>query len=66
MRCSNFSRLHLLFIDDCHWMDHVGDLNKEFGIVGVRTPHGLKVEEFYHGLEKFRLARANAENGGAE
>lgn len=43
-----------LFFDDCNWCDHVGDLSKTFGVVGVRTPNGLRMEEFYRGLELFR------------
>jgi hypothetical protein len=46
--------------DDCNWADHVGDLNREFGVVGVRTPHGLTMEDFYRGLEKFRSASMDA------
>lgn len=47
----------MLFFDDCNWGDHVGDLHAEFGVVGVRTPHGLRVEDFRRGLAKF-AARA--------
>lgn len=49
----------MLFFDDCNWGDHVGDLNEEFGVVGVRTPQGLRLEDFHHGLEKFRAGKAN-------
>lgn len=48
----------MLFFDDCNWGDHVGDLNREFGVVGVRTPQGLRLEEFHRGLEKFRAGKA--------
>ena len=41
-------------VDDCNWGDHVDDLNAEFGVVGVRTPDGLRMEEFHIGLEKFQ------------
>eukprot|EP00578_Thalassiosira_sp_NH16_P024125 CAMPEP_0181099784 /NCGR_PEP_ID=MMETSP1071-20121207/12842_1 /TAXON_ID=35127 /ORGANISM="Thalassiosira sp., Strain NH16" /LENGTH=233 /DNA_ID=CAMNT_0023182465 /DNA_START=140 /DNA_END=841 /DNA_ORIENTATION=- len=44
----------MLFFDDCNWGDHVGDVNREFGVVGVRTPQGLRLEEFHHGLKKYR------------
>jgi hypothetical protein len=47
-------------IDDCNWADHVGDLNREFGVVGVRTPHGLTMEDFYRGLEEFRSLSMDA------
>mmetsp|Transcript_16052 Transcript_16052/g.34716 ORF Transcript_16052/g.34716 Transcript_16052/m.34716 type:complete len:246 (-) Transcript_16052:103-840(-) len=47
----------MLFFDDCNWGDHVGDLNNEFGVIGVRTPQGLTLEEFHHGLEKFRAGK---------
>lgn len=46
--------LSIRYIDDCNWGDHVGDLNKEFGVVGVRTPQGLRLEEFHDGLKKFQ------------
>jgi len=39
--------------DDCNWADHVGDLDRELGVVGVRTPQGLTMEAFHIGLEKF-------------
>jgi hypothetical protein len=39
--------------DDCNWSDHVGDINREFGVLGVRTPQGLTLTEFYRGLEMF-------------
>lgn len=44
----------MLFYDDCNWGDHVGDLNSAFGVIGIRTPNGLQLEEFREGLEKFR------------
>mmetsp|Transcript_24205 Transcript_24205/g.50728 ORF Transcript_24205/g.50728 Transcript_24205/m.50728 type:complete len:232 (+) Transcript_24205:129-824(+) len=47
----------MLFFDDCNWGDHVGTLNDKFGVVGVRTPQGLRFEDFEHGLEKYRLQR---------
>lgn len=47
----------MLFFDDCNWGDHVGDLENAFGVVGVRTPNGLRMDEFYHGLEMYRNRR---------
>jgi magnesium-dependent phosphatase 1 len=44
----------MLFFDDCNWGDHVGDLESSCGVVGVRTPNGLTLDEFHLGLEKFR------------
>ena len=49
--------LSIYDIDDCNWADHVGDINREFGVVGVRTPQGLTLKEFYEGLEMFRLQK---------
>jgi magnesium-dependent phosphatase 1 len=43
----------MLWYDDCNWGDHVGDLNKAFGVIGVRTPHGLTLEKFHEGLQLF-------------
>ncbi|KAL3799887.1 hypothetical protein ACHAW5_004399 [Stephanodiscus triporus] len=44
----------MLFFDDCNWADHVGDIDRELGVLGVRTGSGLTLEHFYNGLEKFR------------
>ena len=43
----------MLWFDDCNWGDHVGDLNRAFGALGVRTPHGLQIKEFHDGLKMF-------------
>lgn len=57
-----FAPSRILFIkDDCNWADHVGDLDRELGVVGVRTPHGLTMEAFHFGLEKFRLANSSVD-----
>lgn len=62
-KTSHFKLLHresgipyeeMIFFDDCNWGDHVGDLNREFGVVGQRTPNGLQLEEFHRGLENYR------------
>lgn len=62
-KTSHFRLLHeqsgveyeeMLFFDDCNWGDHVGDLESSCGVVGVRTPNGLSLDEFHLGLEKFR------------
>jgi magnesium-dependent phosphatase 1 len=47
----------MLFFDDCNWGDHVGDLNREFGVLGIRTPSGLQINEFHEGLETFSRER---------
>mmetsp|Transcript_9038 Transcript_9038/g.19367 ORF Transcript_9038/g.19367 Transcript_9038/m.19367 type:complete len:287 (-) Transcript_9038:1635-2495(-) len=47
----------MLFFDDCNWQDHVGDLRRSLGVMGVRTPNGLQLEEFHRGLEKFRAEK---------
>ena len=47
----------MLFFDDCNWGDHVGDLQNAFGVTGVRTPQGLQLDEFHHGLEKYKNRR---------
>jgi len=44
----------MLFFDDCNWADHVQDVGESFGVVGVRTPNGLQIDEFHAGLDKFR------------
>jgi magnesium-dependent phosphatase 1 len=31
---------NMLFFDDCGYSDHVGDINRQYGVVGHRTPHG--------------------------
>ena len=47
----------MLFFDDCNWGDHVGDLESAFGVAGIRTPHGLQLDEFRRGLEKYKKRR---------
>ncbi|KAL7543561.1 hypothetical protein ACHAWF_007419 [Thalassiosira exigua] len=46
----------MLFFDDCNWGDHVGDVEK-FGVVGVRTPQGLRLQDFHHGLDKWKSSQ---------
>jgi magnesium-dependent phosphatase 1 len=44
----------MLFFDDCIWGDNVGDVETGCpGVVGVRTPKGLTVEAWKHGLQRF-------------
>ena len=50
----------MLFFDDCLWGDHVGMVSsgcKEEdtgrGVVGIRTPQGLRESEFERGLKEF-------------
>lgn len=53
----------MLFFDDCNWGDHVGKVcgqckeDSGEGVVGVRTPRGLGVDEFRRGLEAYAEAR---------
>lgn len=53
----------MLFFDDCNWSDHcamVADQCKEasgFGVVTLRTPRGLGVDEWRAGLEAWRVER---------
>lgn len=47
----------MLFFDDCNWGDHVGQLHREFGVIGVRTPQGLRLVDFEHGLKTFQAAK---------
>ena len=43
----------MLYFDDCNWGDHVRDVQNEFGVVGVRTPCGLRLEDFHEGMQLF-------------
>lgn len=47
----------MLFFDDCNWGDHVGDLERELGVVGIRTPNGITLELFEEGMKKFRKSK---------
>ncbi|KAL7479825.1 hypothetical protein ACHAW6_005538, partial [Cyclotella cf. meneghiniana] len=47
----------MLFFDDCNWDDHVGYLERNFGVVGIRTPNGLSFDEFHQGLQKFSIEK---------
>ena len=49
--------LHQVFYDDCNWDDHVGIINREFGVTGVRTPNGLTEELFCQGLKEWQRQR---------
>ena len=57
----------MLFFDDCNWGDHVGQVSASCreangrGVVGLRTPHGLGVDEFRRGLAAYAEARTKAE-----
>jgi len=51
---SNVPYEEMLFFDDCNWGDHVKDLEDAYGVTGQRTPYGLRMEEFYAGLEKYK------------
>jgi hypothetical protein len=39
------------------WVDHVGDLERELGVVGIRTPNGITLELFEEGMKKFRKSK---------
>ncbi|KAL3783881.1 hypothetical protein HJC23_007986 [Cyclotella cryptica] len=54
---SGVSYEDILFFDDCNWDDHVGCLKRTFGVVGMRTPNGLSLEEFHRGLQKFSVEK---------
>ena len=43
----------MLFFDDCNWGDHVGVVQREFGVVGQRTPAGLDWHDFQQGMESY-------------
>lgn len=47
----------MLFFDDSNWGDHVGQMQEVHGVIGVRTPDGMQVHEWEHGLEKFARER---------
>jgi len=52
----------MLFFDDCNWGDHCGMVARQCreangkGVVTHRTPYGLKVSDWYKGLELYRQA----------
>ena len=56
----------MLFFDDCNWSDHcamVANQCKEasgLGVVTLRTPRGLGVDEWRAGLEAWRVERRRA------
>ena len=50
----------MLFFDDCQWGDHCGQVERACkesetgrGVVTVRTPYGLRVDEWNEGLGKY-------------
>ena len=47
----------MLFFDDCNWTDHCTAVERALGVVAQRTPHGMQVEEWEAGLQKWRGAR---------
>jgi magnesium-dependent phosphatase 1 len=47
----------MLFFDDCNWTDHCTAVERALGVVAQRTPHGMQVEEWEAGLQKWRSAR---------
>ena len=56
-RESNIEFPDMLFFDDCNWGDHVGDLHKTYGVIGVRTPYGLTWDQFEEGLQSFAASK---------
>ena len=53
----------MLFFDDCNWGDHCGMVARGCtedstgkGVVGHRTPTGLRVSDWYKGLELYKTA----------
>jgi magnesium-dependent phosphatase 1 len=48
----------MLFFDDCNWGDHVGHVEKRWGVVGQRTPNGMTVAEWEAGLALFAKRRS--------
>jgi magnesium-dependent phosphatase 1 len=66
IKTSHFQLIHgqsgipyedMLFFDDCNWDDHVGCLERNFGVVGMRTPNGLRLDEFHQGLLEFSIEK---------
>mmetsp|Transcript_129598 Transcript_129598/g.415575 ORF Transcript_129598/g.415575 Transcript_129598/m.415575 type:complete len:304 (+) Transcript_129598:128-1039(+) len=55
----------MLFFDDCNWGDHIGMVSagcKESngrGVVGVRTPYGLRKGEWLQGLDLYARKESN-------
>eukprot|EP00966_Prymnesium_polylepis_P018301 421643-Prymnesium_polylepis.3 len=59
----------MLFFDDCNWGDHCGMVAAEcteangFGVVTMRTPRGLGVDEWRRGRRAYEVAIAEREAG---
>jgi magnesium-dependent phosphatase 1 len=47
----------MLFFDDCSFGDHVGDIHRQLGVTGQRTPNGMTEAEWREGLAQFAADR---------
>ena len=56
-RETGVSYADMLFFDDCNWGDHVGNVLRECGVVGHRTPRGMQVRDWEEGLSTFATAK---------
>jgi magnesium-dependent phosphatase 1 len=56
----------MLFFDDCSWDDHVGDLYRQIGVIGQRTPNGMTEAEWREGLARFAAERGGPPDGEDE
>jgi magnesium-dependent phosphatase 1 len=50
----------MLFFDDCGYGDHVGDLYRQIGVIGQRTPNGMTEAEWREGLARFAAERGES------
>ena len=55
---SGIAYTDMLFFDDCNWGDHVTDLNQTYGVIGYKTPTGLKVDDWHAGLKHYAAEKA--------
>ena len=72
-RLTNIPYHEMMFFDDCNWEDNCGNVEQRcrdgphcLGPVIVRTPQGLTVDHWYHGLELYQQRIASITPGISE
>ena len=51
-----FPKRFLIFLFgtiDCNWQDHCTDVTNTLGVVSMKTPNGLQLDQFYTALQKY-------------
>ena len=48
-----FGTTYIYIYIDCNWQDHCTDVTNTLGVVSMKTPDGLQLDQFYTALQKY-------------